>query len=88
MAVRAASSLVAAKGHSPDELDASVQLEGIAFESPRQLFDTLEFARKALQPQLRRAEVVPNCGRRSSRRPSDLSTLDKGITSRSGDNHG
>jgi hypothetical protein len=39
-----------AEGHGPDELHASVQLEGIAYETPRQLYDTLEFARKALQP--------------------------------------
>ena len=39
-----------AKSHSPDELHASVQLEGIAYETPRQLYDTLEFARKGLQP--------------------------------------
>jgi hypothetical protein len=38
-----------AKSHSPDELHASVQLEGIAYETPRQLYDTLEFARKGLQ---------------------------------------
>jgi hypothetical protein len=39
-----------AKSHSPDELHASVQLEGIAYETPRQLYDTLNFARKGLQP--------------------------------------
>jgi hypothetical protein len=39
-----------AKSHSPDELHASVQLEGIAYETPRQLYDTLDFARKGLQP--------------------------------------
>jgi hypothetical protein len=39
-----------AKSHSPDELLASVQLEGIAYETPRQLYDTLDFARKGLQP--------------------------------------
>jgi hypothetical protein len=38
-----------AKSHSPDELHASVQLEGIAYETPRQLYDLLEFARKGLQ---------------------------------------
>ena len=38
-----------AKGHSPDELHASVQLEGIAYEAPRQLYDTLDFARTGLQ---------------------------------------
>jgi hypothetical protein len=39
-----------ARSHSPDELHASVQLEGIAYAPPRQLYDTLEFARKGLQP--------------------------------------
>jgi hypothetical protein len=39
-----------AKSHSPDELHASVQLEGIAYETPRQLYDTLDFARKGLHP--------------------------------------
>ena len=39
-----------AQSHGPDELHASVQLEGIAYASPRQLYDTLEFARKGLQP--------------------------------------
>jgi hypothetical protein len=39
-----------AQGHSPDELLASVQLEGIAYAPPRQLSDTLEFVRKGLQP--------------------------------------
>jgi hypothetical protein len=39
-----------AKNRDPDELHASVQLEGIAYASPRQLYDTLEFARKGLQP--------------------------------------
>ena len=39
-----------AKSHSPDELHASVQLEGIAYASPRQVYDTLDFARKGLQP--------------------------------------
>ena len=39
-----------AKRHSPDELHASVQLEGIAYEPRRQLSDTLDFARKGLQP--------------------------------------
>ena len=39
-----------AKSHSPAELHASVQLEGIAYASPRQLYDTLEFARRGLQP--------------------------------------
>ena len=38
-----------AKSHSPDELHASVQLEGIAYAAPRQLHDTLDFARKGLQ---------------------------------------
>jgi hypothetical protein len=39
-----------AKSHSPDELHASVQLEGIAYAAPRQLYDTLDFARKGLRP--------------------------------------
>jgi hypothetical protein len=39
-----------AEGRDPDELHASVQLEGIAYETPRQLYDTLDFARKGLQP--------------------------------------
>jgi hypothetical protein len=39
-----------AESHGPDELHASVQLEGIAYEAPRQLSDTLDFARKGLQP--------------------------------------
>jgi hypothetical protein len=39
-----------AESHSPDELHASVQLEGIAYEPQRQLSDTLDFARKGLQP--------------------------------------
>ena len=39
-----------ARRHSPDELHASVQLEGIAYASPRQLYDILEFARRGLQP--------------------------------------
>ena len=38
-----------AEGHGPDELHASVQLEGIAYEAPRQLSDTLDFARKGLE---------------------------------------
>lgn len=38
-----------AQSHSPEELHASVQLEGIAYASPRQLYDTLDFARKGLQ---------------------------------------
>ena len=38
------------QSHNPDQLRASVQLEGIAYETPRQLYDTLEFARKVLQP--------------------------------------
>jgi hypothetical protein len=38
-----------AKSHSPDELHASVQPEGIAYAAPRQLYDTLDFARKDLQ---------------------------------------
>ena len=38
-----------AESHGPDELHASVQLEGIAYEPRRQLSDTLDFARKGLQ---------------------------------------
>ena len=38
-----------AESHSPDELHASVQLEGIAYEPGLQLRDTLDFARKGLQ---------------------------------------
>jgi hypothetical protein len=39
-----------AENRDPDELHASVQLEGVAYASPRQLYDTLEFARKGLPP--------------------------------------
>ena len=39
-----------AEGHGPDQLHASVQLEGIAYEPRRQLSDALDFARKGLQP--------------------------------------
>jgi hypothetical protein len=39
-----------AESHSPDDLHASVQLEGIAYESRRQLSDTFDFARNGLQP--------------------------------------
>jgi hypothetical protein len=39
-----------AQSGSPDELLASVQLEGVAYAPPRQLYDLLEFARKGLQP--------------------------------------
>jgi hypothetical protein len=39
-----------AQSNTPDELLASVQLEGIAYTPPRQLYDILEFARKGLQP--------------------------------------
>jgi hypothetical protein len=38
-----------AEKRDPDELHASVQLEGIAYAPPHQLYDTLEFARKGLQ---------------------------------------
>ena len=38
-----------AENRDPDELHASVQLEGIAYETPRQLYDTLDVARKGLQ---------------------------------------
>ncbi|MFL6044885.1 MAG: hypothetical protein ACJ72M_07200 [Propionibacteriaceae bacterium] len=39
-----------AESHNPDELHASVQLEGIAYEPRPQLSDALDFARKGLQP--------------------------------------
>ena len=39
-----------AEGHSPNELHTSVQLEGIAYATPRQLYATLDFARKGLEP--------------------------------------
>ena len=39
-----------AENRDPDELHASVQLEGIAYAPARQLYDTLDFARKGLQP--------------------------------------
>ena len=39
-----------AESDSPDQLHASVQLEGIAYEPRRQLNDTLDFARRGLQP--------------------------------------
>jgi hypothetical protein len=39
-----------AKSHSPEELHAGVQLEGIAYAPPRQLYAILDFARKGLQP--------------------------------------
>jgi hypothetical protein len=39
-----------AEGHGPDELHASVQLEGIAYAPLPSLSDTLDFARKGLQP--------------------------------------
>jgi hypothetical protein len=42
-----------AESHSPDELHASVQLEGIAYEPRRQLSDTLDFARKGPSTELR-----------------------------------
>jgi hypothetical protein len=38
------------ESRGPDELHASVQLEGIAYEPLRQLSDTLDFARQGLQP--------------------------------------
>jgi hypothetical protein len=38
-----------AENRDPDELHASVQLEGIAYEPRRQLSDTLDFARMGLQ---------------------------------------
>jgi hypothetical protein len=39
-----------AQSRDAEELLASVQLEGIAFAPARQLYDTLEFARKGIQP--------------------------------------
>ena len=39
-----------AHSHNPDELHASVQLEAIAFAPPPQLYATLDFARKGLEP--------------------------------------
>jgi hypothetical protein len=39
-----------AKSHDPDELHASVQLEGIAYAPLPSLSDTLDFARKGLRP--------------------------------------
>jgi hypothetical protein len=39
-----------AESRDPDELHASVQLEGIAYEPRRQLSDTLDFAQMGLQP--------------------------------------
>jgi hypothetical protein len=41
---------VLAHSHGPDGLHASLQLEGIAFAPPPQLYATLDFARKGLQP--------------------------------------
>jgi hypothetical protein len=38
-----------AESHGPEELHASVQLEGIAYEPRRQLSDALDFARMGLQ---------------------------------------
>jgi hypothetical protein len=39
-----------AESHHPDELHASLQIEGIAYGPPRRLSETLDFARKGLQP--------------------------------------
>jgi hypothetical protein len=39
-----------AHSHDPDDLHASVQLEAIAFAPSPQLYATLDFARKGLQP--------------------------------------
>jgi hypothetical protein len=39
-----------AENRDPDELHASVQLEGIAYAPLPSLSDTLDFARKGLQP--------------------------------------
>jgi hypothetical protein len=49
-----------ARRHSPDELHASVQLEGIAYAPPRQLYDTLEeiYAVHAALPSLGIALIV------------------------------
>jgi hypothetical protein len=49
-----------ARSHSPDELHASVQLEGIAYAPPRQLYDTLEeiYAVHAALPSLGIALIV------------------------------
>ena len=41
---------VLADSHDPDELHASGQLEAIAFAPPPQLYATLDFARKGLEP--------------------------------------
>jgi hypothetical protein len=41
---------VLAHSHDPDDLHASVQLEAVAFAPPPQLYATLDFARKGLQP--------------------------------------
>jgi hypothetical protein len=41
---------VLAHSHDPDDLHASVQLEALAFAPPPQLYATLDFARKGLQP--------------------------------------
>jgi hypothetical protein len=41
---------VLAHSHDPDDLHASVHLEAIAFAPPPQLYATLDFARKGLQP--------------------------------------
>jgi Arc/MetJ-type ribon-helix-helix transcriptional regulator len=38
-----------AQNRDPDELHASLQLQGIAYETPHQLYDTLGFARKGLR---------------------------------------
>ena len=38
-----------AETRDPQELLASVQLEGIAYASPHQLYDTIEFARMGLE---------------------------------------
>ena len=39
-----------AESHDPEELLASVKLKGIEYGPLRQLNDTLDFARKGLQP--------------------------------------
>ena len=41
---------VLAHSHDPDELHASVRLEAIAFAPSPQLYATLDFARKGLEP--------------------------------------
>jgi hypothetical protein len=65
-----------AQGHIPDELLASVQLEGIAYVPPGTLSDIFDFAVGA--------EVVPSCDSRSSQRCPNPTTLDRFGTVRTG----